>query len=339
MNWFRSIVRSGLLPTDEYQKKRAILLSNYISLLLCGCLLLLFIIRRFVFGHISGGVTVHFLIVGFILFLIPVVLNRLQLTTLSRMHLCFAPVCFIWYVNISLMNDVPVVEQAHYDSVRIHLLAVSFIPYLLLNEKKRYLLIFGILPTLTSLVLFDWILSQFGVGINQKGVPSQEAALIGMRTFIAYCVTSISCFIFQSIITYNDLLNERILSELKLKSEQIKSQNEELIQSKEHLNEMNRHLEDLVSKKTEAIKAQNEKILKYAHSNAHHVRGPVARLLGLIQLSKLETDLDYRWFFEKVEDSAKEVDTIIIGISKELDEIDHQNATIRSDSDQLGPSA
>ena len=69
------------------------------------------------------------------------------------------------------------------------------------------------------------------------------------------------------------------------------------------------------------------------------MRGPVARLLGFIQLSKLETDLAYRWFFEKVEDSVKEVDTIIIGISKELDEIDHQNAAIRIDGDQRGPSA
>ena len=327
MSWFRNIVRSGLRDTDEYQRKRAILLSNYISLLLCGCLLLFFIIRRFVLGQISAGTDLHFLSVGLASFIIPILLNRAHFTTLSRILLCYTTVCFVWYTYVSLMRGLKVIEQANYDSLRIYLLALSFMPYLLLDGKKPFLLIAGILPTLVSLVFFEWALSQFGVGIHQRGVPTDESALVGIRTIVAYCVMRISCFIFQAIIIHNDSLNKRMLSELKIKSELIETQNEELVQSQGRLNEINQHLEDLVLKKTEDIKSQNEKILKYAYSNAHHVRGPVARLLGLIQLSKLETDLDYRWFFEKVEHETKQIDDIITGIAKELDEIDQQNAT------------
>ncbi len=327
MSWFRKIVRSGLITTDEYAEKRGILLSNYISLLLCACLLLFFILRRLVFGLMSAGADLHFLSIGLVSFMIPILLNRAHFKTLSRILLCYTSVCFIWYTYVSLMRDLNVIEQANYDSLRIYLLALSFMPYLLLDGKKPFLLIAGILPTLVSLVFFEWALSQFGVGINQRGVPTDEYALVGMRTLVAYCVMSISFFIFQSIITYNDSLNKRILSELKLKSEQIETQNEELVQSQERLNEINQHLEDLVLKKTEDIKAQNEKILRYAFFNAHHVRGPVARVLGLIQLSKLETDLNYQWFFEKVEHETKQIDDIITGIAKELDEIDQQNAT------------
>ena len=185
-------------------------------------------------------------------------------------------------------------------------------------------------------MFFDGALSQFGVGINQRGVPTDESALVGMRTIVAYGVMSISCFIFQSIITHDDSLIKRILSELKLKSEQIETQNEELVQSQGRLNEINQHLEDLVLKKTENIKSQDETILKYAYSNAHHVRGPVARLLGLIQLSKLETDFDYSWFFEKVELSAKEIDEIITGISKELNEMDSTNSNQEKKRDKEG---
>ena len=137
MGWYRNIVRSGLNTTDEYQEKRAILLSNYISLVLCGCLLLLFVIRRFVFGHISGGINLEFLSVGIVLFVAPILLNRLERTTASRLLLCYAPVFFIWYVFILQLTDMPRVEQAAYDSMRIYLLAVSSIPYLLLNEKKK----------------------------------------------------------------------------------------------------------------------------------------------------------------------------------------------------------
>jgi ATP/maltotriose-dependent transcriptional regulator MalT len=110
---------------------------------------------------------------------------------------------------------------------------------------------------------------------------------------------------------------------LKTKSELIELQNEELIQSQEKLNDANLHLEDLVLKKTENIKEQNRLLLKYAYSNAHHVRGPIARALGLIQVSRLDTDLDNRWFFEKLEQEVKSADEIIRGLGRELANLDH----------------
>ncbi|HTF19282.1 MAG TPA: hypothetical protein VK658_14470 [Chryseolinea sp.] len=329
MSWLRNIARSGLLDADEYQKKRGILLTNYISLLLCACLILLFTGRRLVFGHIPGGMNLRLLSVGILFFACPIVLNRSGFTTASRLLLCYFSVCFIWYAYISLMTAMTSIEQASYDSARIHLVAISFIPYLLLDKRKPHLLILGILPTLISLLFFDRIFSQFGLGIDQHELPGQESVLMGMRTLVGYCIVSVGCFTFQSIITYNDEVNRKMLLKLKLQSEQIKaqneeiqSQNEELLASQEKLNEINHHLEDMVLKKTASIKLQNEKILKYAYSNAHHVRGPIARILGLIQVSKLKTDLNYLWFFEKVEHETKQVDTIVASITKELDGID-----------------
>src|SRR5678815_2262794 len=101
MTWFRNIVLSGLSDADEYQKYRGILLSNYISLSLCGVLFLLFFVRRFVFGHVPGGVNLYFLILGLTAFGTPVLLNRAGLTTVSRLMLCYLPVCFLWYFYIS----------------------------------------------------------------------------------------------------------------------------------------------------------------------------------------------------------------------------------------------
>jgi hypothetical protein len=282
----------------------------------------MFIVRRFIFGHIPGGLNIYSFSIGFGAFISPIMFNRAGMTTLSRLILCYTPVGLIWYVGISTVLYRPVIEQAAYDSLRIFLLAFSFIPYLLLDSKKPYLLILGILPTLISLLFFDSIFSLFGLGIQQRGVPGDESLIIGARTFIAYGLISICCYIFHSIITYNDELNRRILEELKNKSEEIKAQNEELVQSQGRVNEINLHLEDLVLKKTKNIRQQHERLLKYAFANAHHVRGPVARLLGLIQLTKMKTDLDYPWFFEKVEHEANQVDEITRGIAKELDAID-----------------
>lgn len=327
MNWFRDLTRSGLHDGDAYQKKRSILFANYISLVLSGCILLLFFIRRFIFGQYPGGLNLTQLAIAIVMFLVPILLNRSGQTTLSRLVLCYSPVAVIWLVYISVMKDMEIIEQAGYDSQRIHLLAVSFIPYLLLDIKKPLVLAIGILPTIVSLLFFDSILSLFELGINQRGVPGIESILIGPRTFIAYCIISGGCLMFQSIISYNDELNRKILSELKLKSEKIKSQNEQLMENQNTLNEINLHLEELVLKKTESIKQQNERLLKYAHSNAHDVRGPIARLLGLVQLSRLKTDLDYPWFFEKMENESNKLDEIVKKIASELDQIDQDTNT------------
>ena len=317
----RTVSRSGLRATDSYQDRRGILLTNYISLTLSAALVMLFVTRRFIFGHIPGGITLYLLIIGLIAFLTPLVLNWMGLRKISRILICYSPIIFVWYAYVSLMMNMSSIEQSVYDSLRINLLGVCFVPYLVLNKKQPLLLMLGILPSLLSLLIFDLILSQFGLGITERGVPDEEYFLVGIRTFVAYFIISISCFIFQSIITYNDDLNRKILAKLKLQSELIKSQNEELVLGQERLNEINHHLEDLVQEKTKSIKEQNKLLLKYAHSNAHHVRGPVARLLGLIQVSRMKTDLDYPWFFEKVEHEAKDVDKIITGIAKDLDDI------------------
>lgn len=72
----------------------------------------------------------------------------------------------------------------------------------------------------------------------------------------------------------------------------------------------------------------NTKLIKYAHLTAHEVRGPLARLLGLIQVSKMTSDIDYPWFFEKVNHEAQDIDKILCLITEELNEIGETHKTI-----------
>lgn len=65
----------------------------------------------------------------------------------------------------------------------------------------------------------------------------------------------------------------------------------------------------------------NEKLIKYAHLTAHEVRGPLARLLGLIEVSKLTDNVDYPWFFDKVIHEAHAIDKILNVINQELNDI------------------
>jgi len=318
MNPFKNIIESGLLPTDSHQKKRGIVLSNYIALIVCGCFLLLFILRFFLFHNIDKATLVNFPI-GIALFLFTIVLNRLFLTTLSRFYLSAMPYAYLWYVSIYGMRLLPSDLPTQYDGMWIFFLAFSCIPYLLLDKHRWFVFVAGLLPAITSILFFTFILEIAGAAPAQGGIAEIDFGLIQLRTVVSFIFISACCFAFQVIIANNDDFNHSLLLELKERKEEIEMQNEELLLGKENLSQINQHLESLVEERTQKIRKQNEILLNYAYTNAHHVRGPVARLLGLIQLSRMKTDLDYPWFFEKVEHETRSIDLIIKQIGSELE--------------------
>jgi signal transduction histidine kinase len=107
--------------------------------------------------------------------------------------------------------------------------------------------------------------------------------------------------------------------ELHEKSNEIAAQNEELLQIQDHLNLLNSNLEKEVAERTVKIKEQNEILIKYSHTNAHHLRGPVARLLGLASVCQKESNPDYPFFISKMLDQTRELDGVIKQINVELE--------------------
>ena len=81
--------------------------------------------------------------------------------------------------------------------------------------------------------------------------------------------------------------------------------------------------EELVAQKEE-IELQNQKLIEYAFYNAHKVRGPLARILGLVYLLKREADnigfVDKDRYLEKLSESANELDIAVREMSHSLDE-------------------
>ncbi|MFT6035168.1 MAG: signal transduction histidine kinase [Marivirga sp.] len=107
--------------------------------------------------------------------------------------------------------------------------------------------------------------------------------------------------------------------ELNQKAEEIEAQNEELLQIQENLNTLNQDLEKLVNQRTAKIQLQNETLIKYSYSNAHHLRGPVARLLGLANVYELEKTPEADLIIEKMVTQAKEIDSVVKQINVELE--------------------
>ena len=74
----------------------------------------------------------------------------------------------------------------------------------------------------------------------------------------------------------------------------------------------------MVDQKASDIRRQNEVLMRYAYTNAHKVRGPLARILGLINLSRMENSPGYPWIFSQVEREAVMMDHIVGEISNDL---------------------
>lgn len=164
-------------------------------------------------------------------------------------------------------------------------------------------------------LVFTWL----GLHPTQYGKPdSSDIIVAGVTYGILYWVIAYSSKILKN--RYDLMVESLALKNLELhqKAAEIEAQNEELVQSQENLFQINSHLETMVEARTHEVKKQNEQLIKYAYANAHHVRGPVARMLGLIQLSRMDSGLEFPFLFEKLEEQAIEMDEVVKTINKEL---------------------
>lgn len=70
-----------------------------------------------------------------------------------------------------------------------------------------------------------------------------------------------------------------------------------------------------------ALKDLNARLLTYAHLNAHEVRAPLARLLGLLELNRLDCELDPHWCMKQIAFEASEIDKVLKNITTELNSV------------------
>jgi signal transduction histidine kinase len=86
------------------------------------------------------------------------------------------------------------------------------------------------------------------------------------------------------------------------------------------INKLNENLEGKVQERTEEIRMQNQKLVEYAFFTAHEVRGPLARILGLVELVKVkELNHEREEIISRLQVSANELDEIIRQVNRKLE--------------------
>lgn len=133
-------------------------------------------------------------------------------------------------------------------------------------------------------------------------------------------------------------------TELELKvaerTKELQEQNNEILSQQEEIKSINEKLEQIIRSRTKTLEEKNRILIEYAYFNAHKVRGPLARILGLINLFKGGHDKDMSFLFENIDLSAQELDKVIKEINRSLTDNEEkmieniENKLLKSNKDQ-----
>ncbi|MBX2961417.1 MAG: hypothetical protein KF687_02825 [Cyclobacteriaceae bacterium] len=94
--------------------------------------------------------------------------------------------------------------------------------------------------------------------------------------------------------------------QLKSINNTLLKQNDSMLYSQEETQSINENLEQLIDKRIQKIEEKSYQLEEYAFINAHILRGPVCRILGLVSLMKNEQPR-----LEQIKEKADEVDELI----------------------------
>lgn len=123
----------------------------------------------------------------------------------------------------------------------------------------------------------------------------------------------------QELIKLNHELQDS-KEELQATIEELNVTNMELSTANEEIKVHNDNLDDLVKQRSKKIEEQLNIFQEYAYLNAHEVRAPLARILGLLDL--LEYDIEKKetsTIPNRLKDSAKELDSIVKSMNRLLE--------------------
>ncbi|MCU0419265.1 MAG: hypothetical protein MUC38_06360 [Cyclobacteriaceae bacterium] len=96
--------------------------------------------------------------------------------------------------------------------------------------------------------------------------------------------------------------------------------NLEVQNKNEEIRNLNKGLEDIVQERTQQLRERNQRLQAYAYTNAHILRAPLSRILGLLNLMyKSEDPEEAKRIKQHLEESARELDQVIRQSSVELE--------------------
>ena len=167
-----------------------------------------------------------------------------------------------------------------------------------------------ILAALITLIYYQETLGLVGSGQNY--VSTMRVSF----PFILVLLSAILIYLKNHLHKSRRQLEETI-AKLKELNDQLYSQSEELTSKKNELENLNVNLESVFAERSREINLRNEELSEYAYVNAHLLRAPLARVLGLTNLLEHSGALEHSTI-SAIKFQAEETDSIVRKINKVL---------------------
>jgi len=111
----------------------------------------------------------------------------------------------------------------------------------------------------------------------------------------------------------------KLKAEIENQHRLLRDQHDEINAVNEELKTSNDYLEERIRERTRDLELKNEQLKEYAFINSHILRAPVARIIGLINLIKIE-DKQNGEILDHLTISGLELDDVVGKINKALDD-------------------
>lgn len=157
--------------------------------------------------------------------------------------------------------------------------------------------------------------------LGMKGFHEPEK-IGAMQTAIDYLVIAtiiviIVLYIKKKFIFYREQVAKRN-KQLKHVAHTLHQQNLELATREEETRAINDNLEAIVHERTQEMENKNQALAEFAFINAHMLRGPVCRIIGLLQLMEREPERYDPAQLQHWKKTMEEIDAQIQNINKVL---------------------
>jgi signal transduction histidine kinase len=234
------------------------------------------------------------------------------------------------FLAIVLFNS----QQFH---VIVYWLAIVPLMSLLINGQNRFIE-WAVVIGLTILALHFWAAQaekqRYLVEADTLRFALGGLIFLSCIAAFGYILSQRQRLNYARLYTKNERLSQ-LEKQLRKQNKKLNQQHEQLIaqhtliqENAEELDRLNQQLtnwnQDLeteVQVRTQSLQLKNQQLTEYAFVNAHTLRGPLARLLGLCLLLEKEPDQhECRQIIRYVLQSAYEMDDVVRNINHLLDE-------------------
>ncbi len=141
---------------------------------------------------------------------------------------------------------------------------------------------------------------------------------IGIIVLLSLIVTTVILISFNRIIKKNNLKLIDLNKKIENQNLEIIIQSEKLHHANEEIKQINEHLEERILMRTRELEKQNDKLSHFAFQTSHLLRGPVARIKGLLFLLKNDPETTEEDILNRLHRSTEELDEVTSKMSRGL---------------------